>query len=158
MRVGRIALVRRRLDAIDRQRGEQQRRAAERIAVAAEDGAAVALRRCAARRSSSAPADVACLGGVRPTDAGATFLRRTAFLRGGMMPALFPVLTAAGNALSLAVQLLQRRCTDSTGEVEYDDSSFALGAVVARAGGGSAGACATKASSPGDGRRRCQLT
>ena len=41
VRVGRIALVRRRFDAIDRQRDEQQRRAAERIAVAAHHGAAV---------------------------------------------------------------------------------------------------------------------
>ena len=41
VRVRRIALVRRRLDAIDGQRDEQQRRAAERVAVARQNGAAV---------------------------------------------------------------------------------------------------------------------
>ena len=43
MRVGGIALVRRRLDARDRERNDEQRFPAERIAVASEDGAAVLL-------------------------------------------------------------------------------------------------------------------
>ena len=43
VRVGRIALVRRRLDAGDRQRDDQQRLAAERIVVLPEDGAAFVL-------------------------------------------------------------------------------------------------------------------
>jgi hypothetical protein len=43
VRVRRIALVRRRLDAIDGQRAEQQRRAAERIAVARQDSALIAF-------------------------------------------------------------------------------------------------------------------
>ena len=79
VRVGRIALIRRRLDARDRQRDEQQRLPAERIAVAAEHGAAVLLdlRRERVERAGRRPSFVSA--GVSPTEPAATFFRRTAF-------------------------------------------------------------------------------
>ena len=61
MCVGGVALIRRRLDTLDRQRDEEQRRAAEGIAVASDDGAFVgfdiggeAIEIGAARRAASA--------------------------------------------------------------------------------------------------------
>ena len=53
VRVRRIALVRRRLDAVDRQRREHRRGAAERLAIGREHGAAV-RRRCAVASVRSA--------------------------------------------------------------------------------------------------------
>jgi len=55
MRVRRVALKGRRLDAIDRQRDDQDRLAAKRIAIGAKDRAAIALdERCHPIGSASA--------------------------------------------------------------------------------------------------------
>ena len=83
VRVGRVALVRRRLDAVDRQRDEQQRRAAERIAVASDDGAAVVF------DLRGQPVDVGASGlarfrGGEPDGRGCGFLAADRLLAGGM--------------------------------------------------------------------------
>ena len=53
VRLGRIALVGRRFDLVDRQRHDQHRRAAERVAIGAQDRAAVVLDRAPSARAAS---------------------------------------------------------------------------------------------------------
>ena len=73
VRIGGVALVRRRLDTIDRQRGQQQRRAAERIPIAADDGAAVVLD-LRGEAIDLRPSDLADFGGGEPDGRGRDFL------------------------------------------------------------------------------------
>ena len=92
MRVGQVALERRRLDAVDRQRREQQRIAAERLAVAADHHAAFALDALRPLpRASGGSSSSLHSAGIMPRVRGAAF---------------FGVLRLAGARLRFAVVLL----------------------------------------------------
>ena len=76
VRVRRVALIGRGLDAIDRQRDDEDRRAAKGVAIGAEDCAAVAFDD---RRQRLGLTDAGAVSaGDRPIDAAACFFRRTA--------------------------------------------------------------------------------
>ena len=92
VRLGRIALVGRRLDFVDRQRHDQHRRAAERIAIGAQDGAAIVLRRPRSDRGAILGSTFAVSATVSPIDPAAAFFRRGArffafAIRQGYQPA-----------------------------------------------------------------------
>ena len=58
VRLGRIALIRRRLDGVDRQRDQQDGRAAERVAIAAQHGSAIVF------DAGTQLAELTCLAGL----------------------------------------------------------------------------------------------
>ena len=67
VRLGRIALIRRRLDAIDRQRSQDGRRAAERLTVGRQHGASSAAISPASARTRSSSTDAVSVASARPT-------------------------------------------------------------------------------------------
>ena len=79
VRIRGIALVRRRLDALDRQRGEQQRRAAERIVVSRQHRAPVFLH-LAGKSIELGAVGLAGFGGRQPDGRGSDFLAANGFL------------------------------------------------------------------------------
>src|SRR5262249_40414572 len=82
VRVRRVALIRRRLDAIDGQRGEQQRLSSEWIIVAGENRAAVAVH----LRREALEAGIfylACLGGGESDTGWRGFLATNGLLASG---------------------------------------------------------------------------
>jgi len=109
VRIRRVALIRRRLDAIDRQRREQQRRATERVAVTADDSAAVGVNLLGEAVDVGA-AGLACLLRAEPDGCGSDFLaadRLFAWRHARMIPLL------EGNPIHSG---WQSRCTRSPEE------------------------------------------
>ena len=79
MGIGRIALIRRRLHAIDRQAGQQQRLAAERIVVSTQNGAAIGLD-APRERVQCVAAGVLRFAGTQPYRGRRDFLAADRFL------------------------------------------------------------------------------